>query len=228
MKRQIIMMAALLVAMVASAQREVNIEKLWGIPDEPVDVNEPMTVKSGVAFIGDTRSDEKKAEDPKPKGMQVKKNKRFFKQGVMNVQYGTQLNFRGAPSGIKKDNAVDVNAVPRSRMLQVKPLSGGTLIFFAQGTKEESKNLYVGVRNGDSFKNLAALPYVKDADVTGKKDAPLPVQTVDYNYTEGDELWIYTEGGVNLYGIQFTGKFDASFAGSEPMAVVKAVKKARK
>lgn len=227
MKKQIIMMAALLVAMVANAQSEVNIEKLWGIPAEPVDINEPMTVKSGVAFIGDTRPAEK-ITDGKMKGMQVKKNKRYFKQGVMNVVYATQLNFRGAASGIKKDEVIDVNAVPRSRMVQVKPTSSGTLIVFAQGSKEESKNLYIGVRNGDTFRNLAALPYKKDADVTGKKDAPLPVQTVDYTYADGDELWIYCEGGVNLFALQFTGTFDANFAGSEPMAVVKAVKKARK
>ena len=221
------MMAALLVAMAANAQSEVNIEKLWGIPDEPVDINAPMTVKSGVAFIGDTRPAEK-ITDGKMKGMQVKKNKRFFKQGVMNVQYGTQLNFRGAASGIKKDDVIDINAVPRSRMVQVKPTSSGTLIFFAQGGKEETKKLYIGVRNGATFKNLAALDYIKDTAVTGKKDAPLAVQTVDYTYTDGDELWIYTEGGVNLYAIQFTGKFDASFAGSDPMEVSKAVKKARK
>lgn len=227
MKKQIIMMAALLVAMVANAQSEVNIEKLWGVPEEPVDINEPMTVKSGVAFIGDTRPAEK-ITDGKMKGMQVKKNKRYFKQGAMNVVYATQLNFRGAASGIKKDNVVDVNAVPRSRMVQVKPTSSGKLIVFAVGTKEESKNLYIGVRNGATFKNLAALPYIKDANVTGKKDAPLPVQTVDYTYADGDELWIYCEGGVNLFALQFTGTFDASFAGSEPMAVVKAVKKARK
>jgi len=227
MKKQILMMAALLVAMVANAQSEVNVEKLWGIPEEPVDINEPMTVKSGVAFIGDTRPAEK-ITDGKMKGMQVKKNKRYFKQGAMNVQYATQLNFRGAASGIKKDNVVDVNAVPRSRMVQVKPTSSGTLIVFAAGTKEETKNLYIGVRNGATFKNLAALPYIKDANVTGKKDAPLAVQTVDYTYADGDELWIYTEGGVNLFAIQFTGTFDPAFAGSEPMAVVKAVKKARK
>ena len=228
MKKQIILLAAMMLSIAANAQTEVNIEKLWGIPDEPVDINAPMTVKNGVAFIGDTRSDEKKAEDPKPKGMQVKKNKRYFKQGALNVIYNTQLNFRGAASGIKKDNVVDVNAVPRSRMVQVKPLSSGQLIVFAQGSKEENKNLYIGVRNGATFKNLTALPYIKSDKVTGKKDAPLPVQLVDYNYTEGDELWIYTEGGVNLFAIQFTGKWDANFAGSEPMEVVKAVKKARK
>lgn len=227
MKKQIIMMAAMLVAMVANAQSEVNIEKLWGIPAEPVDINEPMTVKSGVAFIGDTRPAEK-ITDGVMKGMQVKKNKRYFKQGAMNVVYATQLNFRGAASGIKKDGVIDVNAVPRSRMVQVKPTSSGKIIVFAAGTKEESKNLYIGVRNGDTFKNLAALPYIKDANVTGKKDAPLPVQAVDYTYADGDELWIYCEGGVNLFAVQFTGQFDANFAGSEPMAVVKAVKKARK
>ena len=227
MKKQILMMAALLVAMVANAQSEVNIEKLWGVPDQPVDINAPMTVKSGVAFIGDTRPAEK-ITDGQMKGMQVKKNKRFFKQGVMNVQYGAQLNFRGAASGIKKDDVIDINAVPRSRMVQVKPTSSGTLIFFAQGGKEETKKLYIGVRNGATFKNLAALDYIKDAAVTGKKDAPLAVQTVDYTYADGDELWIYTEGGVNLYAIQFTGKLDASFTGSDPMEVSKAVKKARK
>lgn len=214
-------------ALAANAQNDVIIEKLWGVPEEPVDINEPMTVKSGVAFIGDTRPAEK-ITDGKMKGMQVKKNKRFFKQGAMTVQYATQLNFRGAASGIKKDEVIDVNAVPRSRMIQVKPLSSGKLIVFAQGGKEEAKKLYIGVRNGASFKNLAALDYIKDPAVTGKKDAPLPVQVVDYTYTDGDELWIYTEGGVNLFALQFTGKIDSAFAGSEPMAVVKAVKKARK
>ncbi len=227
MKKQILMMAALLVAMAANAQSEVNIEKLWGVPDEPVDINAPMTVKSGVAFIGDTRTPDK-ITDGKMKGMQVKKTKRYFKQDAMNVLYGSYLNFRGAASGIKKDNVVDVNAVPRSRMLQVKPLSSGKLIVFAQGGKEEARKLYIAVRNGANFRNLAALDYIKDAAVTGKKDAPLPVQTVDYTYADGDELWIYTEGSVNLFALQFTGKLDASFTGSEPLAVMKAVKKARK
>ena len=64
MKKQIIMMAALLVAMVANAQSEVNIEKLWGVPDQPVDINAPMTVKSGVAFIGDTcREDYRRTDE---------------------------------------------------------------------------------------------------------------------------------------------------------------------
>lgn len=227
MKKQIIMMAALLVAMAANAQSEVNIEKLWGVPDEPVDINAPMTVKSGVAFIGDTRTPDK-ITDGKYKGMQVKKSKRYFKQGAVNVQYGSYLNFRGAASGIKTDNVIDAGAVPRSRMLQVKPLSSGTLIAFAQGSKEETKRLFIGVRNGATFRNLATLDYIKDAAVTGKKDAPLPVQTVDYTYADGDELWVYTEGSVNLFALQFTGKLDTTFAGSEPMAVVKAVKKARK
>ena len=227
MKKQIIMMVALLVAMAANAQSEVNIEKLWGVPDEPVDINAPMTVKSGVAFIGDTRTPDK-ITDGKYKGMQVKKSKRYFKLGAVNVQYGSYLNFRGAASGIKIDNVIDAGVVPRSRMLQVKPLSSGTLIVFAQGSKEETKRLFIGVRNGATFRNLATLDYIKDAAVTGKKDAPLPVQTVDYTYADGDELWVYTEGSVNLFALQFTGKLDTTFAGSEPMAVVKAVKKARK
>ena len=216
-----------LVALAANAQNDVIIEKLWGVPEEPVDINEPMTVKSGVAFIGDTRTPDK-ITDGKMKGMQVKKNKRYFKQGAMTVQYATQLNFRGAASGIKKDNIIDVNAVPRSRMVQLKPTSSGKLIVFAQGSKEEVKHLYIGVRNGATFRNLATLEYIKDATITGKKDAPLAVQVVDYTYADGDELWVYTEGSVYLFALQFTGQFDSSFAGSDPLAVANAVKKARK
>ena len=227
MKKIFSLLAVCLVALAANAQNDVIIEKLWGIPEEPVDINEPMTVKSGVAFIGDTRTPDK-ITDGKMKGMQVKKNKRYFKQGAMTVQYATQLNFRGAASGIKSGDVVDANAVPRSRMIQVKPTSSGKLIVFAMGSKEDAKKLYIGVRNGDTFKNLAALDYIKDAAVTGKKDAPLPIQVVDYTYAEGDELWVYTEGGVNLYALQFTGQIDHAFAGSEPLAVAKEVKKARK
>lgn len=228
MKKQILLMATLLVSAIANAQTDVNIEKLWGITGDPVEINEPMTVKEGVAFIGDTRTPEKIAEDGKYKGMKVQKQKRFFKQGVMNIQFGNALSFRGAASGISKDKVVDVNAVPRSRMIQVKPLSGGKLFIFAAGQKEEVKHLYVGIRNEATFKNLATLEYVKDADITGKKDAPYAVQFVDYTFTEGDELWIYSEGGINLYGLTFDGKLDNAFAGSDPVAVSKAVKKARK
>lgn len=227
MKKQFLLLAAMLMSFAASAQNEVNIEKLWGVPEEPVEINDPMTVKQGIAFIGDTRTPDK-ITDAKMKGMQVKKQKRFFKQGAMNVQFASYLSFRGLPSGVKVDGVFADNAVPRSRMIQVKPLASGKLYFFAYGTKEEVKHIYVGVRNGATFKNLGTLEYVKDAAVTGKKDAPYAVQTMDYNYTDGDELWIYSDGSVNLFSIQFDGKIDSNFAGSEPMAVVKAVKKARK
>ena len=90
------------------------------------------------------------------------------------------------------------------------------------------KHLYIGVRNGATFRNLATLEYIKDATITGKKDAPLAVQVVDYTYADGDELWVYTEGSVYLFALQFTGQFDSSFAGSDPLAVANAVKKARK
>lgn len=227
MKKQFLLLAAMLMSFAASAQNEVNIEKLWGVPEEPVEINDPMTVKQGIAFIGDTRTPDK-ITDGKMKGMQVKKQKRFFKQGAMNVQFASYLSFRSLPSGVKVDGVFADNAVPRSRMIQVKPLASGKLFFFAYGTKEEVKHIYVGVRNGATFKNLGTLEYVKDAAVTGKKDAPYAVQTMDYNYTDGDELWIYSDGSVNLFAIQFDGKIDSNFAGSEPMAVVKAVKKARK
>ena len=228
MKKQIILMAALFTGAIAQAQTEVNIEKLFGITDEAIEINAPSTVKDGIVFIGDTRTPDK-ITDGEYKGMKVQKQKRYFKQGVMNVVFGNSLAFRRTPSGISKDKVVDVNAVPRSCLVQLKPLSGGKLFFFAHGGKEdETRHLYVAVRNGIDFRNIATFDYTKDPDVTGKKDAPLPVLSCDYSYKDGDELWIYSNGSVYLMGIQFDGKIDGSFAGSDPVEVAKAVKKARK
>lgn len=52
--------------------------------------------------------------------------------------------------------------------------------------------------------------------------------TYDYAYTEGDEIWIYSDGTANLLGFLFTGKIDKDFTGSEPVSIAKAVSRERK
>ena len=83
MKRKIIMLAALFVAVLANAQTDIDMGKFFtfdkgenGKP-QPIELNEPSTVKEGVVFIGDTRAPEK-IQDNKYKGMRVNQARRFF------------------------------------------------------------------------------------------------------------------------------------------------------
>ena len=76
--------------------------------------------------------------------------------------------------------------------------------------------------------NLATLNYKKNDEVGRKKDNPFPVQSCDYTYTNGDELWIYSDGGAGVFAFSFTGKIDKDFVGSEPNQVSKEVRKAQK
>ncbi|MBO5592421.1 MAG: hypothetical protein J5913_05610 [Prevotella sp.] len=233
MRKQIMIIAALFVAAVANAQFTVDMGKLFTIQNgdngkpQPVELNEASTARNGVVFIGDTRPAEK-IQDGKYRGMRVSKSRRFFMVDGKGVQYQCALAFRRAPQGVKKDQVVDVTLVPRSCMIQIKPMSDGKLTFYAQTNKVEGNNLYVAVRNGATFKNLATLNFKKDDAVTGKKDAPYQPQSCDYQYADGDELWVYSDGAVNLYALSFSGTVDATFSGSNPLEVYKAVRKAQK
>lgn len=232
MKRNIIMLAALFVAVLANAQTDIDMGKFFTFEKgengkaQPIELNDPSTVKEGVVFIGDTRAPEK-IQDNKYRGMRANQTRRYFTVNGANRQYQAALSFRRAPQAASKDHQVDPTFVPRSCMLQLKPTGNGTLTFCAQTNKPEN-NIYVAVRNGATFKNLAVLKFVKDEAITGKKNAPYQPQSCDYNYTDGDELWIYSDGGISLYGILFTGSIDTGFAGSDPIAVSKAVRKSQK
>ena len=232
MKRMIFFVAALFIAAFANAQADIDFGSMFTIENgedgkpNPIELNAPSTIKDGIVFIGDTRPEEK-IEDGKYKGMRVNKSRRHFTIDSKVRQYQNALQFRRAPQGVSKDHVVDVTLVPRSCMLQIKPTAAGKLTFMAQTGKPEN-NLYVGVRNGATFKNIATLTFKKDEAITGKKDAPYQTQSCDYQYTDGDELWIYSDGGVNLYGILFTGAIDKAFTGSDPVEVNKAVRRAQK
>ncbi len=233
MKRTMFFLSALFVAMLSNAQVDIDFSKMYSFEmneegkPKSIDLNDPSVVKDGVVFVGDTR-DRDKIQDGKFRGMRVSKTRRHFTVNGKVRQYVASMGFRRAPQGATKDHKVDITMVPRSCMLQLKPTTSGKLTFMAQTNKPDGNNLYVAVRNGVSFKNIATLHFVKDEDITGKKDAPYQPQSCDYEYAEGDELWIYSDGGVNLYGITFTGSIDKSFAGSDPVEVNKAVRRAQK
>lgn len=233
MKRMIFFVAALFAVVVANAQTDIDFGSIFTIENgedgkpKPIDLNDPSMVKDGIVFIGDTRTPDK-IEDGKYKGMRISKSRRHFTVDGKVRQYLNALAFRRAPQGAMKDHKMDLTLVPRSCMLQLKPTADGKLTFCAQTNKPEGNNLYVAVRNGVTFKNIATLSFKKDDAITGKKDAPYEPQSCDYKYTEGDELWIYSDGGINLFGLQFTGTLDKTFAGSDPLEVNKAVRRAQK
>ena len=233
MKRMIFFLAALFAVVVANAQTDIDFGTMFTIENGedgkpmPIDLNDPSMVKDGIVFIGDTRTPDK-IEDGKYKGMRISKSRRHFTVDGKVRQYLNALAFRRAPQGAMKDHKMDLTLVPRSCMLQLKPTADGKLTFCAQTNKPEGNNLYVAVRNGATFKNIATLSFKKDDAITGKKDAPYEPQSCDYIYTEGDELWIYSDGGINLFGLQFTGTLDKTFAGSDPLEVNKAVRRAQK
>lgn len=233
MKKMTLFLAAFFAALCVNAQTDIDMSNLFTIQNgddgkpQPIELNDPCTAKDGIIFIGDTRPAEK-IQEGKYKGMRVTKSRRHFTVDGAVRQYQTSLAFRRTPQGISKDHVVDVTLVPRSCMIQVKPTSDGKLTLCGQTNKVEGNNIYVAVRNGNDFKNIATLKFVKDEEVKGNKATPYQPQSVDYKYADGDELWIYSDGAVNLYGFIFSGNIDKSFTGSEPLAVAKAVNKARK
>lgn len=219
---------ALFSATIATAQVEVNMEKVFNVEDKYIDLNEAQTVKDGVVFIGDTRPADR-IQEGKYRGMRVQKQRRFYKVDGKAVQYGNSLSFRRAPQGATKDHQVDPTLVPRSCMLQLKPASDGKLTFCAQTNKPEGNNIYVAVVNGSTFRPLATINVTKaEGDVSRKKASPANTMSCNYTYTAGDELWIYSDGSISLHALSFSGLIDKSFTGTDPVAAAKKIAKAQK
>lgn len=228
MKKNLLLLAVLFIATMSSAQVEVVMDNLFTIPEKNIDLNEPSTVKDGIVFIGDTRTPDK-IEEGKYKGMRVQKQGRYYQVGGQVVKFGSSLSFRRAPQGTTVEHKVDVNRVPRSCMIQLKPASDGKLAFCAITNKDTGNNIYVAVVNGTTFTPLATIAYQKgDETYARKKDQPADVKSVDYKYTDGDEIWIYSDGGISLHSFTFSGKTDKAFQGTDPVATAKKINKARK
>lgn len=219
MKKTMILMAVMMMAVTANAQKLYDMGKYFQPSDEPVELNEAATVKDGLVFVGDTRP-AGKIQEGKYRGMRVQKSRRYFTVDGKPTEMQAALSFRRAPQGATKDHLVDPTLVPGSCMLQLKPLSDGQLSFYGLTNKPEGNNIYVGVMNGKSFKPLATVKFSKFNDNTGRsKKTPAAAQVVDYTYTEGDQLWIYCDGSVNLQALGFSGQIDETFQGTNPQEV---------
>lgn len=219
MKKAIIITATIMMAMTANAQKFFDMGKYFQPTEEPVELNAASTVKEGLVFVGDTRPAEK-ITDGKYRGMRVQKSRRYFTVDGKPTEMQAALSFRRAPQGSTKDHVVDVNMVPRSCMLQFKPMSDGQLAFYALTNKAEGNNIYVAVVNGKSFKPLATIKLSKFEDNTGRsKKTPAAASTCDYKYTNGDEFWIYSDGSVNLHGLFFSGLIDETYKGTNPKEI---------
>ena len=233
MKRTILSLATALMALAANAQVFVAQDN-FKQPERADDFNDAaLVMKGGVVANGDTRAREN-IKDGKYQGMRVEAKKRAFNIGGKTQIFTCCLSTKGPAAAIKEGGVVKADNCPRSRMLQMKPLSSGTLEFAISGSTKDTQGnrlneckLYVGVRNGSTFRNLAVLDW-KQGDAKGTKSSPLPTVSCKYTYTEGDEIYIYGDNNVNIFAIDFSGKLDASFQGSDPVAVNKAVRKARK
>lgn len=219
MKKAIIITATIMMAMTANAQKFFDMGKYFQSTEEPVELNAASTVKEGLVFVGDTRPADK-IQEGKYRGMRVQKSRRYFTVDGKPTEMQASLSFRRAPQGATKDHLVDPTLVPRSCMLQLKPLSNGQLSFYGLTNKPEGNNIYVGVMNGKSFKPLATVKFSKFNDNTGRsKKTPAAAQVVEYTYTEGDQLWIYCDGSVNLQALGFSGQIDETFQGTNPKEV---------
>lgn len=228
MKRNLLLLVALFIVTALSAQVEVVMDNLFTISEKYIDLNGPSTIKDGIIFIGDTRTPDK-IEDGKYKGMRVQKQGRYYQIGGKAVKFGSSLSFRRAPQGSTVEHKVDVERVPRSCMIQLKPASDGKLAFCAITNKDTGNNIYVAVVNGITFTPLATIAYQKgDENYARKKDQPAEVKSVDYKYIDGDELWIYSDGGINLHSFTFSGKIDKAFQGTAPVATANKINKERK
>lgn len=208
-------------------------DKSLPVPEKTADLNDAMKVlPGGIVINGDTREPVRVAE--KPQGMRIEAKKRAFVIGGKTQLFTSCLSTHGAAAAIKEGGEVKPDNCPRSRMMQVKPLSDGMFTFAisgsskdASGNRIEECKLYVGVRNGDTYRNLAILDW-KQGNAKGTKSSPLPTVSLDYAHTAGDEIYIYADNNVNIFAIAFTGKTDTQFQGNDPVAVNKAVRKARK
>src|SRR5574344_516517 len=233
MRKLIFSLLTVMMSMGANAQTDIDFAEIFGSNGAPLDsvvkLNQGIAkVSNGVAFIADTRSADR-IKDGHYTGMKVEAFKKYFKSGKGLRQYTACVNFCGAASGFVRKHVADSSAVPSSRMIQMKPTSDGKLEIMACA-KKNGANIYIGVHNGSSYKNLAVLTVPNTGQdgtkiKAGSKKNAFNVLQADYKYTAGDELWLYSNAAACIYGINFTGNIDKSYVGTLSMGKAKPAKK---
>lgn len=199
------------------AQFNGNFETLFGgKPTSVTLISEMGVVKSGVAFIGDSR--EAGQVEGTLHDMKYEGNEKSFADpnGENLIKFTTRLSFKGLA-------ALKDETLPLSRIVQFKPLSSGKIRLATHNDKPaEDRHIIIGILNGKSFTTLATLD-PKTASTanggSGSSSAPFNYSVVDYTYTPGDEIWIYSDNNLYFWGFQFEGNTDSSYAGTNPQSV---------
>lgn len=223
MKKQVILFAALFAAVVANAQTTITVDEALGTPSETKTMNDPLYkgVK-GMAFIGDARSNK---EEGKEAGLTQEKATKYFKVAGKTIETKAGVNFQKAPSGLNKKGEIQKHKVPYNRAVELKPTSDGKLYAMVWSKKPQGR-LFFGVANNGLYE-LKGLKMWEKGSATGSKDNPFEAVALDYEYKEGDVVFLFSSGTMYLNGVHYTGTTDATFEGGMPKELVNSKKMAK-
>ena len=222
MKKQLILGLALLAAIAGKAQTTVTVDKALGTPNEVTQLTED-TYKGadGLAFISDARSEKGEGFG----GLLHEPAKKFFKVDGKVVETKSGVNFQKCPSTLNKKGEVQKYKAPYNRAVLVKPTSDGKLYAMVWGKKPQGR-LFLGVANNGLYELKGFTAWDKGS-ANGSKDNPFEALAVDYQYKEGDVLFLFSTGQLVLNGIYYTGTTDAAFEGGNPKQCVDSKKMAK-
>lgn len=214
MKKQILFAVAFATTIFsANAQFDGNFETLFGVPDATVTITREGELKNGVRFFADTRTVDGEVIKEN-QTMKYEKNTKTFTNadGSNKVKYNTRLSFNGKAIGIDEEGAM-----PKTRIIQFKPTSAGTLTVATQGTA--GRNMIVSKYNNGTLTQLGKLDVGATTVGSGSGNDATPWfhGVVEYGtYTAGDEIWIYADQNIYFWGFNFSGSTDAAYEGTFP------------
>ena len=218
-----ILFAAFLTAAVASAQTTATVDKALGTPSETKTMIEPLYKgANGLAFIGDARSSK---EEGKEAGLTHEKATKYFKADGKTIKAEAAVNFQKCPSGIQKNKEVLSTKAPYNRAVEFKPASDGKLYAMVWSKKPQGR-LFYGVANNGIYE-LKGFKMWEKGSTAGSESNPYEAVELDYEYKEGDVLFLFSTGAMYLSGVYYTGSADAAFEGGMPKELVNSKKMAK-
>lgn len=223
MKKQTILFAAFMVASMASAQTTITVNDVLGTPSETKTLNDPLYKGGkGIAFIGDARSSK---EEGKEAGLTQEKATKFFKVPGKTIKAEAAVNFQKCPAGIQKNKEVLKTKVPYNRAVEVKPSTDGKLYALVWSKKPQGR-LFYGVANNGIYE-LKGFKTWEKGTTAGSESNPYEAVELDYTYTEGDVVFLFSTGAMYLSGVYYTGSTDDTFEGGMPKELVNSKKMAK-
>ena len=223
MKKQMIILAALFMAAVASAQTTVTVDKALGKPSETKTLIEPLYKGAdGMAFIGDARNSK---EEGKEAGLVHEAATKYFNVDGKTVKAEAAVNFQRVPAGVQRKSEVMKTKVPNNRAVEFKPASEGKL-YAMVWSKRPSGRIFYGVANNGIYE-LKGFKTWEKGTTAGSESNPYEAVEIDYEYQEGDVLFFFATGPLYMSGIHYTGDVDTTFEGGMPKVLVSSKKMAR-